>query len=375
MINILFYTEIIGVGGIENMMLQWIKHADEDVHIDIFVNKVADESNRRRFVEYGCKVYEANCSVRNLFKKARVLSKVLKIKKYDVVHVHTSSSTDFFVLAVAKKRKIGCRIAHSHNVPVYRHLITKLANWLCKPLLRHFTTGFYGCSKQAAIALFGNNKRCLKKYVVIKNGIDALKYSFSMRDRENVRKQYAISDSDFVIGSIGRLDFQKNYSYLLKICSELKDKRIKIMIVGDGEERENLQEFALQHNLNLILTGRRDDISKLLCCFDLFCLTSRYEGFPVVMMEAQSNGLKCLVSEAIPEEAILSVESKRVSLSDETEWIGILRQWINHYSFTLSCRENGYRTIVQHGYDISECSNELMERYKNDRNEFREGIK
>ena len=363
--NILYYTEIIGVGGVENMMLQWVGHSDPDIHFDVFVNKVVDETNRQKFINLGCEVFEANCSVRNIAQKARKLANVFKHKKYDIVHVHTSLAVDFFVNALAKRFGVRHRIAHSHNVPVIPHRLTRWADKLCKPLLRHYTTDYYGCSKQAAISLFGNKKKLIDKYIVIKNGIEVSSFRFSMSDREEKRKELCISGDDYVIGSVGRLDYQKNYGFLLRCVSSVKaeKKRIKVIIIGDGEERYALSEYAQRHGIGLILTGKRDDVNKYLSCFDLFVLTSRYEGFPVVMMEAQANGLTCLVSNAIPEESFLGHEICRVSLEEKC-WIQTMQKMIDSYVFCRKDRDFGYLSVLNSGFDISSCSHELMMNYR-----------
>lgn len=365
MVNILYYAEELHVGGVEKMMLQWVECRDPDIHIDVFVRKVVDDTMRQRFISAGCEVFEADCSVRNLIRKARELSIIFKRKKYDIVHIHTSLATDFFVLMVAKRHGIKHRITHSHNVPIIPRFTTRWADKICKPLLRHYSTNYFGCSKQAAIALFGNKKKYLDRYVVVKNGIDTDLYRFSAQNRADIRKEFGISEDDYVIGSVGRMDFQKNYGYLLKIVSKLTPdmSKVTLLIIGDGYERDALKEYADAHNIRLLMPGKRSDANKIYSCFDLFVLTSRYEGFPVVMMEAQANGVDCLVSEAIPEEAVLNDNVERVSLGDTDHWMELLNKHIccRHVDeVNRICRN---RHLVDEGYEINTCAKELIQFY------------
>ncbi|MDD2268374.1 MAG: glycosyltransferase [Eubacteriales bacterium] len=365
MIDILYYAEELNVGGVENMMLQWVEHVDSNIHIDLFVREVIDETMRNRFTAVGCEVYEAKCSVKNFVKKAHELSKVFKQKKYDIIHIHTSLATDFLVLAIAKRYGVKHRITHSHNVPIIPRFITRWADKICKPLLRHYTTDFFGCSKQAAIALFGNKKKYIGKYTVIKNGIDVERFKFSMQNRNDIRKEFLIADDDYVIGSVGRLDFQKNYEYLLRIVAglNLEQCKLKVLIIGDGYEREALQVYAKAHNINLLLPGKRNDVNKVLSCFDLFVLTSRYEGFPVVMMEAQANGLDGVVSEAIPEEAIFGENIRRIDLSNEKLWLDYIIEHINIKNNEFEKRSNRHKGVINAGYEINNCAKTMIQFY------------
>lgn len=368
MINVLFYAEELSIGGVENMMLQWIKFRTSDIHIDLLVRKVKDEAYRQEFVKLGCKVFEANCSVKNIPHKIKFLSQVLDANKYDIVHVHTSLATDFFVLMVAKNKGIKHRIAHSHNVPIFSNKTTRIADKLCKPLLRYYATNYFGCSEDAATALFGKKQPKNTKYIIIKNGIDTKNYMFSFKNRNEFRKEINATRETFIIGSIGRLDYQKDYMFLLsiieKILPSLKTKKIKVVIAGEGGERKKMLEFARKTDINLCLLGKRNDVNKILSGFDLFVLTSRYEGFPVVMMEAQANGLACIVSEAVPEEALLDNKNYRIPKIEVEKWCQIITNFIEQYSFNENHRIQGSIVVKSFGYDINSCAKEISLLYK-----------
>lgn len=101
-------------------------------------------------------------------------------------------------------------------------------------------------------------------------------------------------ESDLIyLCSVGRLSEQKNYSLLFTLLSELKINNWHLLLVGSGEEKENLIILAteLKINNNITFMGQRSDIDLIMQLSDVFLLTSRWEGFPYVVIEALSNGL------------------------------------------------------------------------------------
>lgn len=117
---------------------------------------------------------------------------------------------------------------------------------------------------------------------------------------------WRLNDYDAVLGSIGRLDFQKGYDLLLDRCDALADsippgEKWLLLILGDGPEREKLETkaAALKYpNLHIRFAGFRKDAASLMTCFDVFLMPSRYEGYGLALAEAMSLGLPVVCSDA-----------------------------------------------------------------------------
>ena len=109
-------------------------------------------------------------------------------------------------------------------------------------------------------------------------------------------EQARVSESP-VVGSLGRLAPQKGYDVLVRALAELPD--VHAVIVGDGEERERLQGLATELGVSerLHILGWEDDPRNYLTSFDLFVLPSRYEGFPLSIVEAMQAGLPVVASD------------------------------------------------------------------------------
>ena len=145
------------------------------------------------------------------------------------------------------------------------------------------------------------------KQVMINSGIEPSKievvhpgqnvqcFRASGQYRSAVRAEYKISDDDIVIAAAGKLHPGKGVYELLEAVKQLSATRqhLKVMYIGDGEERNNLPERAKELGMadQIIMTGYRSDIDRLLSAIDIFALPSKgYESFGMVLIEAMAAG-------------------------------------------------------------------------------------
>ncbi|TMK70519.1 MAG: glycosyltransferase [Actinobacteria bacterium] len=113
-----------------------------------------------------------------------------------------------------------------------------------------------------------------------------------------------------IVGTIGRLDTQKGHDLLVRALPQLPD--VTAVIVGDGPERDALASLAHELGVHdrLVLTGWRDDARDLLTTFDVFALPSRFEGFPLVVLEAMLASLPVVAADVgSVSEAVLDGET------------------------------------------------------------------
>ena len=130
---------------------------------------------------------------------------------------------------------------------------------------------------------------------VIPNGIDMQRFSlngsFSI---DTYRQACGFSATDQIIGAVGRLVPEKGYGYLLEAVAVLATRHagLRLLIVGDGEQREQLENQAGELGISdrVHFAGVRDDIPELLEMIDIFCMTSLSEGLPMALLEAMAAG-------------------------------------------------------------------------------------
>jgi glycosyltransferase involved in cell wall biosynthesis len=220
------------------------------------------------------------------------IKKFLDKEKFDVCHFNSTN---------ALFSAIGAKISKSKpkTVFTFRGLSIldpnyKKSFWL-KPiywLVFKFLLSFVD------IPVFVSNKnledakklKLVKNGVVIYNGIPEPEFLERETARKFFEEKIKVDLKDkFVIGSIGRLDYQKNYEFLIKVFPEIlkiKPEAIAI-IIGEGQERKKLEDLLKKENLKekIFLIGELKDSSKYLKGFDLFILPSRYEGLSITLIE------------------------------------------------------------------------------------------
>lgn len=129
-------------------------------------------------------------------------------------------------------------------------------------------------------------------------GISRDKLANGTVGRTDKRIELGLTDDTTVILSVGELNSNKNHSLVIEALSELSDRDIHYVIVGQGALRETLAEKAKVLGLGgrVHLLGFRSDISELYSMADIFVFPSHREGLSVALMEAMANGLPCAVS-------------------------------------------------------------------------------
>jgi glycosyltransferase involved in cell wall biosynthesis len=109
-------------------------------------------------------------------------------------------------------------------------------------------------------------------------------------DRSEARARLGLQANGFVVGWVGRLSHEKAADVLVAALAHAKDLPITIAVIGDGPDAERLRVMAeaLQVSAMVRWLGPVDDASELFRAFDLFVLSSRTEGTPIVLFEAMA---------------------------------------------------------------------------------------
>lgn len=149
-------------------------------------------------------------------------------------------------------------------------------------------------SDDMANDLIDNFKIKPHKIIKINNPVD---FGFIEKQLElSVRPESFKSDFKNVV-AIGNLSYRKGFDHLLKVFSHLKNEKILLHILGDGRDKVLLHQKKEQFGLeNVIFYGQQKNPYQFLKFADLFVLSSRYEGFPNVLLEAGACGIYSLAN-------------------------------------------------------------------------------
>lgn len=354
--------------GVANVVMNYYRNIDRgEVQFDFLVFWKAPKSYNDEVESLGGKVYYfTKPGLTTYFKAKQELKEFFKNHKgeYDIIHCHEILVAKQ-VFRYARKYSNPVCISHSHNTRLADGFIKKIRNRMLVRGLAKKSDYCFACSKEAAVSAFGKSVVETNKYRLIYNAINLPKFKFSEQDRDAVRKELNIEEN-FVLGNVGRLCYQKNQLFAIKVLQEiLKVKpESKLLLVGEGDDRKMLEEYVAQNSLsdNVIFTGIRNDIPALLSAMDCFVFPSVYEGLPVGLVEAQTNGLKCICFENITSEVYLTddfiVMNKN---SDPAIWAEkILKGFQDKRD-----REIGYDQVKAKGFDIKDSAKSLAEIYTN----------
>lgn len=141
------------------------------------------------------------------------------------------------------------------------------------------------------------------------NGVDTER--FRPAGIERVRRPPATRDGEFVVAALGRLRAEKNYARLIRLIAALPDRRVKLLLVGDGPEREALCALTAALNVSdrVWFAGAVENPVELLQASDVFAVTSDTEQMPIAVLEAMAVGLPVVSTDVGDVRAMLSSEN------------------------------------------------------------------
>ncbi|WP_242868492.1 glycosyltransferase [Allofournierella massiliensis] len=296
------------IGGLENIVKSILLSADrESVICDCLICDEKESDYEEELRTAGINVFKLSAPNKTKIKFYIDLYKFFRNQRqnYDIVHIHMAFTNGLIALA-AKRSGVKYIISHSHGVmlPTKNAFIRKPYEVVMRKFMSKYSDGLLACSKSAGDYLFGC-EAFREKGKVFLNGIDFLKFAFDENKRDVVRKKLGVEDK-LVIGTIGALVPAKNHMQLLRILNEFKQEdNVVGVIIGSGPLKKTLVSYANDHDLRdrLLLLGKRLDVSAYLQAMDVFIFPSISEGFGIALLEAQANGLPCVVSSNIQDEA------------------------------------------------------------------------
>lgn len=347
--------------GLETMLMNYYRNIDRDrLQFDFLVHRAEKYEYDDDILQMGGRIYHVPpISIKNFFAYYNALVCFFKTHpEYKIIHCHLDALSGIS-LYIAKKFGVVIRIAHSHNNGFDKDKKFVL-RYIAKHLIPKNATHFWGCSTDALEFMFG--KSIAEKSIswILPNAIDLEKFSFNESIRQNIRNQLKL-EKKFVIGHIGRFSYQKNHLLLIQIFNAFHKKYPEsvLLLIGTGPDYIKIQSLVSKLGLSsaVLFLGVREDISDLLQAMDTFILPSHFEGFGIVLLEAQANGLPCLASDNISSEANISGEIKFLSTCDSPE------KWADCILENSVKRYNKQDQLRRAGYDIKSASSKLMQSY------------
>ena len=371
MINILHYLSGLAEikAGMETYIINLYDHIDRDnFSFSILTRNVHKGSELyKMLIEKGIKVYDLdipNLGLKTIPLYVKCLNSFFKehCGEFDFIHMH--GYDDPFVIYMAKHNGIKKAALHVHFVARENARgVGDLFKRIFSKNNMQYADYYFACSQKAGEVMYRN-----KKYIVLKNTIDAQKFQFDTDKRLIQREQLELKNPDIAISYTGRLVPVKNLGFLVDVfaCMLKKNSNVKLFIIGEGEEKENLmaQVKSLKIDKNVCFLGERNDIDMLLQGMDLYLQTSIHEGFPFSLIESQCSGLPSVISDGFSEGIEITDLVHRISLAEAKEyWADKILELIRLASNKRSNRGQYDAIIKEKGYDCYNAANEMEKIY------------
>lgn len=285
--NIKILHIVQSAGGVERYLQMLLHVIDKGKYRNIVI--CSSDYDKEYFEKNKIEYYEMNMK-RSIsisdFAAAIKVRKLIKKISPDVIYCHSSKGG-----AIGRLANIGLNYKCIYNPhgwafnmncnKVVRRLYT-----IIERILAYFCDSIVCISEAEKKSALNNKISSEEKLVMIKNGIDTKKY----KPKNKIsREALNIPKDAYVIGTVARLSKQKAPDIFIRMAERVKEKipNAFFIMVGDGEEREEIETFIKNSNLkdSVIITGWIEDPFSYMKIFDVGVLVSRWEGFGLVLAE------------------------------------------------------------------------------------------
>lgn len=292
-------------GGVGSVIFSIVESLSSDFDFDCVVfNRISDREES--FRKYG-RIYRIYCYPRKgkrdylelitrPFKLYFGIRQICKNEKYNAVHCHNQRDAWICLLA-AKHMGVPIRIAHAHvtNSPKRYLLIERIYRDISTKMLFRTASVFAGCSDLACKQLYLHDQ-----YVVVPNSVNLSVFHSNLH--------YSNENTIFI--HVGRYTYAKNQEYVLDVFAEICKviPSAYLYLVGYGEQadvrrlKDRIAHLGIANNVELV-PGETVDVVEYYVRSKYMIFPSRFEGFGIVLIEAQAMGIQCYVSENIQPEA------------------------------------------------------------------------
>lgn len=297
--KILYLTTVSGT--INSFLVPHIQMLIEAGHTVDIACQVTNELNPK-LVELGCEIYNipfqrSPLSMKN-YKAYKEVKNILSAGNYDLIHTHTPVAST--ISRLAAKSFPNIKIFYTaHGFHFYKGAPIK--NWVLYYSIEKYLSRFTDTIITINLEDFNRARKKFKAKNIeyIEGvGIDLLEAENLRIDVSNKRNSLNLVSSDFVLMSVGELNFNKNHQIVLEAIALTKNKDIKYIVCGKGKLKEQLVKYAIDLNIQkqVQFLGHRDDIYELLLIADIFVFPSLREGLPKSLMEAMAIGKPIIAS-------------------------------------------------------------------------------
>ena len=306
-------------GGSEQVVLNYCSRM-RDIHFDLLYQYEPNPQILERFSEAGINCIQIPDKVHHPLKHMWKMFHIFRKGHYNVVHSHLDWYMNSYVCFLAMLAGVKKRIAHHHQAYSKWSLLCAILRIPCK----FFATHWLACGEAAAINGWGKGAVKRGEVTILPNAIDPERFKFNEEARKEIRSRYGLAEDVFVIGHVGRFFPEKNHRFIINMFGQYcqNHENCRLLLVGNGPLLVECQKMVEQNSLGekVVFAGLQKDVVGFYCAMDMLLLPSTREAFPMTLVEAQYNGLPCIVSNAVPKEVAITEGVCSLPLDDVDSW-------------------------------------------------------
>ena len=346
------------LGGAESRIMDLYRHMDRSVvQFDFVVHSKEEGYFNEEIRKLGGRIFRVpRFRVLNYFSYCRAWKKLLQEHRdadgrseFHMIQGHMTSTAAIY-LPIARKCGIETTIAHARSAGVDKGLKGILTRFLRRNLSKK-ADYLFTCSELAGISVFGKKAVEQGRTRFLPNAIDCQKFAPDPLVREKIRRELGIENC-YVIGHVGRFHYAKNHEYLLRVFAELVKRKTRdyvLLLLGEGSGMEDIRILSRELGIEdkVYFLGNKSNVNDYYQAMDYFVYPSRFEGMPGTIVEAQTAGLRCLMSDTICKEVIATeLVTTRSIREDPGLWADEIEQ---HLQYQRSSRVDEMKEL---GFDV-----------------------
>lgn len=346
------------LGGAESRIMDLYRHMDRSVvQFDFVVHSKEEGYFNEEIRKLGGRIFRVpRFRVLNYFSYCRAWKQLLQEHRdaegkseFHMIQGHMTSTAAIY-LPIARKCGIETTIAHARSAGVDKGLKGILTRFLRRNLSKK-ADYLFTCSEIAGISVFGKKAVEQGRTRFLPNAIDCQKFAPDPLIREKIRRELGI-ENGYVIGHVGRFHYAKNHEYLLRVFAELvkrKSRNYVLLLLGEGSGMEEIRNLSRELGIEdkVYFLGNKSNVNDYYQAMDYFVYPSRFEGMPGTIVEAQTAGLRCLMSDTICKEVIATdLVTTRSIGEDPGLWADEIEQ---HLQYQRSSRVDEMKEL---GFDV-----------------------
>lgn len=346
------------LGGAESRIMDLYRHMDRSVvQFDFVVHSKEEGYFNEEIRKLGGRIFRVpRFRVLNYFSYCRAWKKLLQEHRdadgrseFHMIQGHMTSTAAIY-LPIARKCGIETTIAHARSAGVDKGLKGILTRFLRCNLSKK-ADYLFTCSELAGISVFGKKAVEQGRTRFLPNAIDCQKFAPDPLVREKIRRELGI-EKCYVIGHVGRFHYAKNHEYLLRVFAELVKRKTRdyvLLLLGEGSGMEDIRILSRELGIGdkVYFLGNKSNVNDYYQAMDYFVYPSRFEGMPGTIVEAQTAGLRCLMSDTICKEVIATeLVTTRSIREDPGLWADEIEQ---HLQYQRSSRVDEMKEL---GFDV-----------------------